>query len=206
RQKAQRDQGPVSPASTLDITVTLDRKEVAPPAELGDVALVSVPEGFSPPGPMTNLEYRDPKDRFALLHPRDWHLTAATGEHTVLRLMDRGDYVAQVTVTPWTSAKKGEHLTPDQFKAAMRSTSGWRPERELQAGEVPAEGKYVYRLSEQGLLDGVPVLQNFFLVAAPTGEQVVLTFTLAPKLADKLGARDLSMAASIEVPATPEKK
>jgi hypothetical protein len=206
RQTSQRDQGPVSPASTLDVTVTLDRKPVALPAELNDVALVSVPDGFAPPGPMTNLEYRDPKGRFALLHPRDWHLTAATPEHTVLRLMDRGDYVAQVTVTPWTQAKKGEHLTPEQFKAAMRSTSGWQPEKELQSGEVPAEGKYVYRLSEVGLLDGVQVLQNFFLVAAPTGEQVVLTFTLAPKLADKLGARDLSMAASIEVPAAPEKK
>lgn len=206
KQKAQRDQGPVSPASTLELAVTLDRKAIAQPTELNDVALVSVPEGFSPQGPMTNLEYRDPKDRFALVHTRDWHLTAATGDHTVLRLMDRGDYVAQVTVTPWVKAKKGEHLTPEQFKTAMRTTSGWRPEQELQASEIPCEGKYVYRLSEQGQLDGVQVLQNFFLVAAPTGEQVVLTFTLAPKLAEKLGARDLSIATSIEVPALVEKK
>lgn len=201
KQKAERDQGPVSPASTMEILVTVDRKSVEQPADLADVALVSVPDGFVPPGPMTNLEYRDPKGRFALVHPRDWHLTAVTDDHTVLRLMDRGDYVAQVTVSPWTPAKKGEHLTPEQFKTAMRNTSGWKPEKELQAGEVPGDGKYIYRLSEQGVLDDVPVLQNFFLVAAPTGEQVVLTFTLAPKLAEKLGARDVSMAASIEVPA-----
>jgi hypothetical protein len=206
KQKAERDQGPVSPASTMEVTVTVDRKAIEQPADLADVALVSVPEGFTPPGPMTNLEHRDAKERFALLHPRDWYLTAVTGEHTVLRLMDRGDYIAQVTVSPWTRAKKGEHLTPEQFKNAMRNTSGWRPEKELQSGEVPAEGKYIYRLSEQGQLDGIQVLQNFFLVAAPSGEQVVMTFTLTPKLADKLGARDLSMAASIEVPATPEKK
>jgi hypothetical protein len=207
KQKADRDQGPVSPASSLEIVVTLDRKAIAQPAELADPELVSIPDNFTPPGPMTNLEYRDPKDRFALIHTRDWHLTAVTGDHTVLRLMDRGDYLAQVTVTPWTRAKMGEHLTPEQFKNAMRNTSGWRPEKELQSGEVPStEGKYIYRLSEQGQLDGVAVLQNFFLVAAPTGEQVVLTFTLSPKLADKLGARDLSMATSIEVPAAPEKK
>jgi hypothetical protein len=52
----------------------------------------------------------------------------------------------------------------------------------------------------------VAVLQNFYLVAAPTGEQVVLTFTLTAKQADKLGARDLSLAGSIEVPAAVEKK
>lgn len=207
KQKSERDQGPVSPASTLAITVTVDRKAIPKPAELADAELVSIPDGFAPAGPMTNLEFRDPKGRFALIHTRDWHLTAVTGDHTILRLMDRGDYVAQVTVSPWTKAKAGEHLTPEQFKNAMRATSGWRPERELQSGTVPSmEGKYIYRLSEQGQLDGVQVLQNFFLVAAPTGEQVVLTFTLSPKLADKLGARDLSMAASIEVPAVVEKK
>ena len=124
-----------------------------------------------------------------------------------MRLLDRGDYVAQVTVTPWTKAKKGEHLTPEQFKKAVNETSGWKPEKELQAGEIPAtDGRYAYRFSVQGQLDGVAVMQNFFLIAAPTGEQVVLTFTLPPKMADKLGARDMSMAASIEVPGVEEKK
>ena len=75
-------------------------------------------------------------------------------------------------------------------------------EREVQAGVVPStDGKYIYRLSVLGQLDGLAVLQNFFLVANDEGEQVVLTFTLSPKMADKLGARDLTVAASIEVPA-----
>ena len=191
----------------MEIEISVGRKVIELPAELNDVALVSVPRDATPAGPMVYLEYRDPKGRFNLIHPRDWHLTAFTGDHTVLRLLDRGDYVAQVTVTPWTKAKKGEHLTPEQFKTAMNGTSSWKPEKELQSGEIPAaDGKYVYRFSVQGQLDDVAVLQNFFLVAAPTGEQVVLTFTLPPKMADKLGARDLSMAASIEVPGPEEKK
>jgi hypothetical protein len=45
------------------------------------------------------------------------------------------------------------------------------------------------------------VMQNFYLVAAPTGEQLVLAFTMTPKKADKLGARDLSLVTSVEVPA-----
>lgn len=201
KQTAERDMGPVSPASTLSVNITLTRKAIDRPKELDDVALVSVPSG-EVPGPMTNLEHRDAKGRFALVHTRDWHLTGVTDEHTVLRLMDRGDYVAQVTVTPWTKAKKGEHLPAAEFKTAMDKTTGWRPEKELQSGEVPAEGgRWVYRYSVTGELNGVEVLQNFFLVAAPTGEQVVLAFTLSPKSAEKLGARDLSFAASIEVPA-----
>jgi hypothetical protein len=51
-----------------------------------------------------------------------------------------------------------------------------------------------------GQLDGIKVLQNFYLVAGPNGDQVVLAFTLTPSQAEKLGARDLSMAGSIDFP------
>jgi hypothetical protein len=202
KQKDDRDQGPISPASSLETTVTLSRKAIERPAALDDVALVSVPDGFSPPGPMTNLEFRDPKGRYALVHPRDWHLTTVSADHAVLRLMDGNLWVAQLTVTPWTKAKKGEHLSGDQFKHEMRTSADWRPERELESGEIKSEGgRWTYRLSEIGQLNGVTVMQNFYLVAAPGGEQVVLTFTLSPKMADKLGARDLTVASSIELPA-----
>jgi hypothetical protein len=202
KQGDERDQGPASPASSTQVTVNVARAPIAQPASLSDVALISVPAGMKPPGGMTHVEYRDAKGRFALLHGREWVLVSETAEHAVLRLMERGEFVAQLTVTPWTKAKKGEHLKPEAFKAAMNSASGWRPERELQASEVPSgDRRWIYRLSAQGQLDGVEVLQNFYLVAGPDGEQVVLTFTMAPKQADKLGARDLSVAASVEVPA-----
>jgi hypothetical protein len=201
-QKDERDQGPVNPASTTEATVKLTRRPIPQPDSLSDVALISVPADWAPPASMVQVEHRDPKGRYAFLHGREWVLVSETAEHAVLRLMERGDFVAQLTVTPWTKAKKGEHLKPEEFKKAMNSTSGWQPEKELQASVVPAEDKrWVYRLSELGHLDGIAVLQNFFLVAGPGGEQVVLTFTLAPKQVDKLGARDLSLTGSVEVPA-----
>jgi len=49
------------------------------------------------------------------------------------------------------------------------------------------------------------VIQNFYLVAGPGGEQVVVAFTMTPKMAEKLGVRDLSFVASVDVPA-PKKK
>ena len=55
----------------------------------------------------------------------------------------------------------------------------------------------------QGQLDGVAVVQNFYLVAAPGGEQVVVAVTMTPKQADKLGARDLTLVGSLEL--TPAK-
>jgi hypothetical protein len=201
-QKDERDQGPVSPATVVKSTTLLRRKVIEQPAALSDVALVSVPPGETPPAPLTQLDYRDPQRRFAFVYPREWHVTAQTKNHLVMRFMDRGDFVAQVTVTPWKKAEKGKHLSAEEFKQAMNDTAGWEPDKELQAGEVPADnGRWTYRYSVLGQMDGVAAVQNFYLVATPGGEQMILVFTLTPKQADKLGARDLSLVGGLEVPA-----
>jgi hypothetical protein len=202
KQKDERDQGPVSPATVVEMTVSLKRQPIEEPATLSDVALVSVPSEETPPTALVQLEYRDPQGRFALLCPREWQVVAEMKDHLVMRLMDKGDFIAQVTLTPWKTAGKGQHMTADQFKEAMNETAGWEAEKVLQASEVPAEkGRWVYRLSELGQMDGVAVLQNFYLVAGPDGEQLILAFTMTPKQADKLGARDLAFVGSLEVPA-----
>jgi hypothetical protein len=205
KQKDERDAGPVSPASTLEATTTVSRKTIDQPDGLSDVALVSVPSDDKLPANLLQLEVADAKNRFALSHAREWNLVSQTEKHTVMRLMDRGDFLAQVTITPWKEAPAGKHLAVESFKQAMNETPAWELEKELQEGEVPAEGRWVYRYSVLGQLDGVAVMQNFYLIAAPTGEQVVLVFTLTPKQADKLGARDLTLVGGLEVPA-PTKK
>ena len=205
-QKDDRDQGPVSPASTVEATTTLVRKPIEQPARLSDVALVSAPAD-APPASMVQLECNDPKGRFSFLYARDWQVTSQTDAHVVLRLMENGDFVAQATVTPWTRAAKGTHLTPDAFRDAMNETPGWEPEKELDAREAPSpDDRWIYRISELGKMDDVEVLQNFYLVAAPGGEQLVVAVTLTPKQAEKLGARDLALVGGIELPAAPDKK
>jgi hypothetical protein len=202
KQKDERDQGPVSPVTVVESTTTLKRQLIEQPDALSDVALVSVPPGETLPAPLTQLDYRDPQGRFAFVYPREWHITAQTKNHLVMRFMDRGDFVAQVTVTPWKKAEKGKHLSAEEFKEKMNDTAGWEPDKELQAGEVPADnGRWIYRYSVLGQMDGVAAVQNFYLVATPAGEQIILVFTLTPKQADKLGARDLSLVGGLEVPA-----
>ena len=51
-----------------------------------------------------------------------------------------------------------------------------------------------------GKLEGANVVQNFYLIASPNGEQVVLVFTMTPKQAERLGSRDLSLAGSLDFP------
>ncbi len=202
KQTDDRDQGPASPALTATSTTTLTRKPIERPDALADVALVSVPQDFKVPEALQVIEYHHPKGKFELNYGRDWQVVGEPDGRLILRLMDRGDFVAQATITPWTPAEKGKHLSADEFRSAMAEAPGWEAEKELQAGEVPGggEGRWVYRASMLGKADGVAVLQNFYLVAGPNGDQVVVAVTLTPKKAEQLGGRDLSLAGSIELP------
>src|SRR5262249_32502353 len=123
-QQDERDQGPASPATSVKTTTTVTRSAAAQPETLSDAMLIGVPDG-EPSAGFLAVEYRDHKGRYDMVHGRDWQLVSKTDSHLVLRLMERGDFVAQVTVTPWTKAAKGEHLSPDQFKDAMFHTPGF---------------------------------------------------------------------------------
>jgi hypothetical protein len=202
KQKDEREQGPASPASAVEVITTVQRAAIAMPDNLSDVALVSIPEGVKEPeAHLTHVHYTDPKARFEVVYGREWILVAQTEEHVVMRYLDRGDFVAQVTISPWEPAEKGKHMDPEKFRELMAKTPGWDMEKELQVGEVPADGgRWVYRISAQGQLDDAAVMQNFYLIAGGNGEQVVLVFTMTPKQAERFGSRDLSLAGSVDFP------
>jgi hypothetical protein len=201
-QSDEREQGPVSPASTLKTTTIVKREPIEAPECLGQVALVGVPAGLEVPATLTPLWFHDAQGRFELNYGREWALVAQTKDHLVLRLMERGDFIAQCTITPWRTAEKGQHMSPTRFRELIDNTPGWELEKELQAGEVNAgnSGGWVYRVSALGHMDGVPALQNYFVVAGPNGDQAIVLFTMNPKQADKLGSRDLSLVGAIEFP------
>jgi hypothetical protein len=200
-QKDERDQGPASPAATVEATTIVKRAPVETPRELTDSALESIPPGFDVPPALTLVYHRDAQQRYDIAVSRDWHLVAQTERHLVLRLIDRGDLVAQVALTPWTKADAGKHVNPEEFKQAIGQAPGWQLEEVMEAGEVPADnGRWMYRISARGTMDDVKVVQTFYIVANPDGEQVVATFTMKPGQVAKLGSRDLTLVGSIGFP------
>ena len=61
----------------------------------------------------------------------------------------------------------------------MSESPGWQMDEIVDAGEVPWDGgRWVYRITARGSLDGTKVVQNFILLAGPKGDQIVVTFTM----------------------------
>lgn len=199
-QKDVRAEGPANPGSVTNTTYRVQRKQIDEPEALNNFALVSVPQG-GVTDELLLLYCRDPKGRYHLHYDRDWQVVTQTDERTVLRLLERGDFVAQATVTPWRRARPGDHLTADQFKGEVASTPGWKQDQILQEGIMESPGRWVYRVSASGELRDRKVVQNFYLIAMPTGEQVVIAVTTEQGQAQKLGDRDLGLVSNLEIPA-----
>jgi hypothetical protein len=202
KQNDQREPGPVSPGFHADVVTRVKRSPVEPVQELNDFALVKIPSGNEPPEKLTRLYYIDPRSRYELVHARDWHLVGRSNQQLVLRLMERGDFVAQLTITPYRKTTAGKHISEEEFKEAISQAPGWEAENVEKGSVVPSpSGYWIYRIGASGNLNGIRAVQYFYLVSGPQGDQVVLTFTMAPAQAPNLNTRDLEVVRNLTFPA-----
>jgi hypothetical protein len=198
KQRDEREQGAVNPASQVEATVTLKREAAAAELpELSDQALAAIPSA-EPPAHLLFLKRIDPKGRYQMLHARDWHVTGQTDTHLIMRLLDRGEFIAQATVTVWNKMDPGKHLPVEDFKKAVASAPGWVPTKVLLERELAAGGRWVYQLTVEGKMEDAPVVQNFFLIAGPNGDQVAVTVAAKPEKVKAIANRDLHLVSGIE--------
>lgn len=196
----QRDLGPASPATEIKATVTIQRAVLPEePKELNADARQAIPASDATiPAAMTQLRYLDSNGRFHFRYGRDWHVVGRTRDHLVLRLLDKGDFTAQATLTTWKKSASGQHSSPDEFKRVLAQLPNWQPEKILVDAEQPhSDGHWLYRLTAAGQQDGIAVVQSFYLLAGPTGDQVAITVVARQEKSAALGTRDLELVKSI---------
>jgi hypothetical protein len=197
KQTEQRQQGPVSPALSAELVVHAKRTPIAEPVELSEFALV--PTQAEPSLEVLGIQHKDPKGRFDLQHARNWHVVSPeSSPQLVLRLMDRGDFIAQATVTPWKKTDPKETISLDQFYELMHTAPGWEEEQLLEKVELKeSRGHALYRVTASGTLDEVKTVQSFYLLASPQGEKLIVSFSVVPSQVQKLEARDLELVRGI---------
>jgi hypothetical protein len=198
KQTDEREQGPVSPALKIEVVNTVKRTPIEPVKDLHPFKLLP----YLAQTPVTQIAYADGKGRFEMQFSRDWHMVGRTDDYLVLRLLERGDFLAQVTVAPWHKADPGKPLTPAQFKAVLDRAPGWEQDKLIEEKELNAErkGYMIYRIAATGQHEGVEVWQYAYLVAGPRGDQTIVTFTMTPAQAPKLEGRDMPLIRSLVYP------
>jgi len=201
-QTDDRSQGAVTPASDVKAKITLKRAVVIEePKELSAEARAKVPED-KVPATMTQLRYVDSDSKYSFTYSRDWHVVGRTSDHLILRLLEKNQFVAQATFSSWKKSEAGKHTSVDDFKAVVANVKTWQADGIFEEGEVPvAEGCWLYSVAMKGKQNEAAVVQTFYLLAGPTGDQVAVTVLAAADNAKKVAGKDTELIKTIQLTA-----
>jgi hypothetical protein len=200
-QNDTRSQGPASPAGELAVKVTMKRMPLAEePKELSEEVRAKVPADKIPAG-MLMLSHSDPEGRYSFTYPREWVIVGRTKEHVVLRFVEKGEFVSQLTIATWKKAEPGQHAGAADFKAQIAKLQGWEPTEVIEESELPSKpGRWGFKYAAKGKQDGTEVIQTFYLLSGPLGDQVAVTVLTAPGKAAAAGTGETELLKSIVLP------
>lgn len=195
-----RDRGPVSPAMEVKAAIVLTRtRDSALPKEF-EAVVAKQPADGKIPELLLQLRHTDPSG-YEFVHARDWHAVVKNDKHLVLRLLAKGEYVAQATIAAWKPEADQPKAILTEFVDATRKQPGWEPEKVIEDGEMQVgSARPIYRLAAVGKQDGAEVVQAFHLVTAADGRRVVAAVVCGTNSLAKLGNRDVALVSAIEFP------
>ncbi len=200
--------GTVSPGIDARVETVVTRQVSPTPGQLTDALLATLP--ISPPSGAEMLTFDAAPWKVQLLHDRGWHLFQAVLEGNsqvvIFRLMESGSLICQSNVARLPTAAPGKHASIDQFEADIQTSLGKRFKSLKPREKLPADdGRIIYRVvaegqttiaSEKGTTE-VPMQWNYYLLAAPNGQQLSFVFAIELQLVEQLKDRDLEMVQSV---------
>ena len=194
--KEKRGIGHVAPG--VDVTARLQMK-INPAADcpgLSDDQLTGIT--FDPRRQDLLLDYTSPQGNFQFLHDRAWHVVDDADKTVALRLVDRGELIAQCNVSALPPGQPGKRFTLAKFQEDVQQSLKDHFERFLSAAESHnAAGHETCRVIASGAVEKLPIQWNYYLVSDDKGHQAVLAFTMETELVDRFGTSDESILATL---------
>lgn len=176
--------------ATSRLTMTVAGGEEVP--ELSTAALADAVRRAAPDQP---LRCERP-GQFELTFDRSWHEVAEHERLLVLRLVDRGELLAQCNIAELEQPKPGEDSLA-AFEGDVKRLLGESFERVEDAKELPhAAGYRVLRVVASGKTDELPIRWIYYRVRDEQGRQAALVFTVEQQHLERFDAADQKLIAS----------
>jgi hypothetical protein len=148
------------------------------------------------------LAHQARKKQFAFSYHRDWYITSDEPEMVVLRLVRRGELVAQCNLSALPEQSPEKLTTMEQFQKDIRFALGDRFGQFAEVGEWTDEhGQRVFRVVAVGQVEELPIQWHYYLLANRTGRRVAAAFTVETSLAEQFGDADRQLIDAILLPA-----
>lgn len=195
--------GHVGPGIDVAAKLTVDLAPLDSSPHVSAQKLAELPAAPSD-GPL-QLEYVSTQNRFRFGYDRRWVATSDEQDVLVLRLIDRGELVAQCNLSCQPTGEQNRKVTLESFQADVQHSLGKNFGQFAQASQsVSPEQCRVYRVAAVGKVQDLPIRWIYYLIGNDQGQQVTLAFTLEQSLESRFGDADADLAGAIRfLAATP---
>lgn len=136
--------------------------------------------------------------QYTLLHDPRWHIVAEQPGLSVLRLVDRGELVAQCKIATPSGKESSDPVTLDSFRAQVRKALGQNLKKIDGAAQTKtAAGYQVIRVVASGSVSDLSIRWIYLHVSDTKGHQATFVFALESSLMERFATADLVMLSSL---------
>ena len=141
------------------------------------------------PGRPGNLWLADPYGRFNLVYDDGWRIIEQQSDQTVLRLIDHGRLLGQVSIVPLPPTAEAPGLAA--FQDDIECSLAGQFNHLVEATESRrSNGTRILRVASDGEADGLPFRWIHYHVATGNGAQATLSFMVESGQQERFGEAD----------------
>ena len=153
----------------------------------------------------TRLDFESPLGGFEFSHDRCWHVIVDRSDVTVLRMVDRGELVAQCNISKLPKLPAGKRRQLGQFQQDIRRALGKVFGRFLAADQLQTDsGLRILRVVAVGTVSELPIQWTYYHVSNEEGRRVACVFTVESKLVERFAGYDRDWTSSLRFVDLPE--
>jgi hypothetical protein len=196
--KEDRDIGHVSPGLEVISRTQVKITPIAESSHLNDEALANLP--LAPDEELKRLVYQSQTGGWTFTSDRRWFITSDEDQRATLRLVDRGDLVAQCTVASLPQVAMEKLRSLEDFQKEVRTGLGKHFERFIEAGQRANEANYrEFRVVAEGKASDLPMRWIYYYLADQSGRQVIFAFVVQADLAERLADADRQLLGTVRL-------
>ena len=194
----KRSVGHVGPGLDVVARIQMTISQVDDSQELSNQALQGVT--LTPDEKLTRLSYESAAGGWQFANDRRWFITSDEADKAVLRMIDRGELVAQCNVSSLPVVDAGKLIGLTKFQEDIKRGLGESFGQFVSAAERPNEADYrVLHVIVDGEASEVPIRWIYHLLADAQGRQVVFVFIVEGDLIERFGRADEDLIKTVRL-------
>lgn len=134
-----------------------------------------------------------------LLLDRRWRVMTHRPDQVILRLVDRGDLVAQCNLSRLPPLAAGKQLSLEEFQEDIRQVLGPSFQQFTEGTQNTEEGRRVLRVVAVGEASALPIQWVYDHVSTEDGQRFVAAFSVEAALVERFAEADRALVEAAEI-------